>query len=151
MIQILLKVVSVSFKLQLEAVRTEKCPGSMFQSLFSLQYCPSHWCTCLELVNQVTSDFNYQCCFFLITYLPHIVDGFVQCGQGSTDDELSATCVSALLGIQIEAVAAGLWHTICISTTGDVYSFGGNQFGQLGTGSDQAEVRLFINPTISII
>lgn len=61
------------------------------------------------------------------------------CGEGSTDDELSPICVSSLLGIQIEAVAAGLWHTVCISTTGDVYSFGGNQFGQLGTATDQAE------------
>ncbi|KAI5670605.1 hypothetical protein M9H77_10969 [Catharanthus roseus] len=62
-----------------------------------------------------------------------------QCGQGSTDDELSPTCVSSLLGIRIEGVAAGLWHTVCISADGDVYAFGGNQFGQLGTGSDQAE------------
>nr|DAD28303.1 TPA_asm: hypothetical protein HUJ06_029771 [Nelumbo nucifera] len=63
-----------------------------------------------------------------------------QCGQGSTDDELSPACVLSLSGIQIEGVAAGLWHTICISIQGDVYGFGGNQFGQLGTGADQAEV-----------
>jgi alpha-tubulin suppressor-like RCC1 family protein len=63
-----------------------------------------------------------------------------KCGQGSTDDELSPTCVSSLLGIRIEGVAAGLWHTVCTSADGDVYAFGGNQFGQLGTGSDQAEV-----------
>ncbi|XP_027160079.1 ultraviolet-B receptor UVR8-like isoform X1 [Coffea eugenioides] len=62
-----------------------------------------------------------------------------QCGQGSTDDELNPTCVSSLLGVRIEGVAAGLWHTICNSADGDVYAFGGNQFGQLGTGSDQAE------------
>ncbi|KAG6488854.1 hypothetical protein ZIOFF_050108 [Zingiber officinale] len=62
-----------------------------------------------------------------------------QCGQGSTDDELSPTCVSSLLGLKIQRVAAGLWHTICTSIDGAVYSFGGNQFGQLGTGSDQAE------------
>ncbi|XP_004307465.1 PREDICTED: ultraviolet-B receptor UVR8 [Fragaria vesca subsp. vesca] len=62
-----------------------------------------------------------------------------QCGQGSTDDELSPICVSSLLGIRIESVAAGLWHTVCISADGDVYAFGGNQFGQLGTGADQAE------------
>ncbi|KAK2968546.1 hypothetical protein RJ640_009391 [Escallonia rubra] len=62
-----------------------------------------------------------------------------QCGQGSTDDELSPVCVSSLLGIRIEHVAAGLWHTVCISADGDVYAFGGNQFGQLGTGADQAE------------
>ncbi|MQL86761.1 hypothetical protein Taro_019307, partial [Colocasia esculenta] len=61
------------------------------------------------------------------------------CGQGSTDDELSPTCVSSLLGIQIRDIAAGLWHTICTSVDGDIYAFGGNQFGQLGTGTDQAE------------
>ncbi|CAA0809389.1 Regulator of chromosome condensation (RCC1) family protein [Striga hermonthica] len=73
-----------------------------------------------------------------------------QCGQGSTDDELSPICVSSLLGIRIEGVAAGLWHTICISADGDVYSFGGNQFGQLGTGADQAETlpRLLDAPSL---
>ncbi|CAH9097570.1 unnamed protein product [Cuscuta europaea] len=62
-----------------------------------------------------------------------------QCGQGSTDDELSPICVSSLLGIRIDGIAAGLWHTLCVSADGDVYAFGGNQFGQLGTGEDQAE------------
>ena len=74
---------------------------------------------------------------FLFAFLYAI---FVQCGQGSTDDELSPTCVSSLLGVEIQGVAAGLWHTMCTSVDGGVYSFGGNQFGQLGTGSDQAEV-----------
>ena len=64
----------------------------------------------------------------------------VKRGQGSTDDELSPTCVSSLLGIKIDGVALGLWHTVCISADGDAYAFGGNQFGQLGTGADQAEV-----------
>lgn len=63
-----------------------------------------------------------------------------QCGQGSTEDELFPTYVSSLGGLQIQGVAAGLWHTICITVTGDVYAFGGNQFGQLGTGGDQAEM-----------
>jgi alpha-tubulin suppressor-like RCC1 family protein len=73
-----------------------------------------------------------------------------QCGQGSTDDELSPGCVSALLGIHIDGVSAGLWHTVCISTDGDVYSFGGNQFGQLGTATDQAETipRLLDAPSL---
>lgn len=44
------------------------------------------------------------------------------------------------MGIQVEQIAAGLWHTVCISVEGHVYVFGGNQFGQLGTGVDQAEV-----------
>ncbi|KAJ6357667.1 hypothetical protein OIU78_005502 [Salix suchowensis] len=76
-----------------------------------------------------------------------------QCGQGSTDDELSPTCVSSLLGIRIEAVAAGLWHTVCVSADGEVYAFGGNQFGQLGTGGDQAETlpRLLEAPSLENI
>ncbi|XAR71988.1 hypothetical protein NMG60_11018467 [Bertholletia excelsa] len=73
-----------------------------------------------------------------------------QCGQGNTDDELSPTCVSSLLGIRIEGVAAGLWHTLCISYDGNVYAFGGNQFGQLGTGADQSETlpRLINAPSL---
>ncbi|KAG2690641.1 hypothetical protein I3760_09G197000 [Carya illinoinensis] len=62
-----------------------------------------------------------------------------QCGQGSTDDQLRPTYVSSLSGIQVERVAAGLWHTICISAEGRAYAFGGNQFGQLGTEGDQDE------------
>ncbi|CAI0412103.1 unnamed protein product [Linum tenue] len=75
---------------------------------------------------------------------------FLQCGQGSTDDELSPTCVSSMLGIRMAAVAAGLWHSICVSDDGDVYAFGGNQFGQLGTGVDQAETipRLLDAPSL---
>lgn len=48
----------------------------------------------------------------------------------------------ALVGTQITAVAAGLWHTICICVNGRVHAFGGNQFGQLGLGtnSEQCEV-----------
>ncbi|KAJ8542104.1 hypothetical protein K7X08_016970 [Anisodus acutangulus] len=73
-----------------------------------------------------------------------------QCGQGSTDDELSPACVSSLLGIRIGSVAAGLWHTVCVSADGDVYAFGGNQFGQLGTGAEQAETlpRLLDAPSL---
>ncbi|KAI3447715.1 hypothetical protein Pfo_004380 [Paulownia fortunei] len=65
-----------------------------------------------------------------------------QCGQGNTDDLLQPTCVPSLLGTQIEAVAAGLWHTICICANDRVHAFGGNQFGQLGLGtnSDQCEI-----------
>ncbi|XP_021888390.1 ultraviolet-B receptor UVR8-like isoform X3 [Carica papaya] len=62
-----------------------------------------------------------------------------QCGHGNTNDQLRPTVVSSLLGTQVQSVAAGLWHTVCISTEGRVYAFGGNQFGQLGTGTDHAE------------
>jgi alpha-tubulin suppressor-like RCC1 family protein len=45
----------------------------------------------------------------------------------------------------MQDIGAGLWHTVCTSVDGDVYSFGGNQFGQLGTGSDQAEVQILLS------
>lgn len=62
-----------------------------------------------------------------------------QCGLGNTHDQLRPACVSALSGVKVTGIAAGLWHTLCFSAEGQVYAFGGNQFGQLGTGADQAE------------
>jgi alpha-tubulin suppressor-like RCC1 family protein len=64
-----------------------------------------------------------------------------QCGQGSTEDQLSPEYVSALGGMKVSEVSAGLWHTVFITQEGDVYSTGGNQFGQLGNLGDQAEVK----------
>ncbi|KAG8374347.1 hypothetical protein BUALT_Bualt11G0122300 [Buddleja alternifolia] len=65
-----------------------------------------------------------------------------QCGQGNTDDILRPTCVSSLAGTRIEAVAAGLWHTICICADGRVHAFGGNQFGQLGVGTNSEQCQI---------
>ncbi|KAI4356512.1 hypothetical protein L6164_000531 [Bauhinia variegata] len=62
-----------------------------------------------------------------------------QCGHGNTADQLRPTCVSSLSGSRVEKAAAGLWHTLCITADGQIYAFGGNQFGQLGTGTDQVE------------
>ncbi|XP_010529806.1 PREDICTED: ultraviolet-B receptor UVR8 isoform X3 [Tarenaya hassleriana] len=62
-----------------------------------------------------------------------------QCGHGSTNDQLRPTTVSSVHSVRMESVAAGLWHTLCISNEGRVYAFGGNQFGQLGTGTDHVE------------
>jgi alpha-tubulin suppressor-like RCC1 family protein len=70
-----------------------------------------------------------------------------QCGQGSTDDEMSPCHVATLVGLPVSGVAAGLWHTLCITDSGDVYACGGNQFGQLGVGGDHAEVWLCSLPT----
>lgn len=76
---------------------------------------------------------------FLLTFL-HV--NFLQCGQGNNADQLSPTLVPSLLGTRVKNIAAGLWHTLCVTANGQIYAFGGNQFGQLGTGSDQPEVRL---------
>ncbi|XP_024028287.1 ultraviolet-B receptor UVR8 isoform X2 [Morus notabilis] len=73
-----------------------------------------------------------------------------QCGQGGTYDQLRPTFVNSLSGVRVEKIAAGLWHTLCVSVDGHVYAFGGNQFGQLGTGADQAETlpRLLDSPCL---
>ncbi|XP_040372143.1 ultraviolet-B receptor UVR8 isoform X4 [Rosa chinensis] len=62
-----------------------------------------------------------------------------QCGQGNTKDQLKVTRVESLVDTRVKSIAAGLWHTLCISVDGRVYAFGGNQFGQLGTGAEEAE------------
>ncbi|KAE9592053.1 putative regulator of chromosome condensation 1/beta-lactamase-inhibitor protein II [Lupinus albus] len=62
-----------------------------------------------------------------------------QCGQGNNADQLRPTLVPSLLGTGVGKIAAGLWHTLCVTEDGQIYAFGGNQFGQLGTGSDQTE------------
>ncbi|KAL2336561.1 hypothetical protein Fmac_011007 [Flemingia macrophylla] len=62
-----------------------------------------------------------------------------QCGHGNNADQLRPTLVPSLLGTKVEKIAAGLWHTLCVSVNGHIFAFGGNQFGQLGTGSDQPE------------
>lgn len=72
-------------------------------------------------------------------FLFHVIL-MIQCGQGSTNDQLRPTCIPTLSSIQVESVAAGLWHTVCITANRRVYAFGGNQFGQLGNGADQDEV-----------
>lgn len=73
-----------------------------------------------------------------------------QCGLGTTNDQLRPTSLPSLSGIQIERIAAGLWHTMCITIDGRVYVFGGNQFGQLGTGASQGETlpRLLEDPCL---
>lgn len=48
--------------------------------------------------------------------------------------------MAELAGLRVTGVAAGLWHTLCITDCGATYAFGGNQFGQLGLGGDRAEV-----------
>lgn len=66
----------------------------------------------------------------------------LQCGLGNNTDQLRPTPVPSLLGTGVVKIAAGLWHTLCVTADGQIYAFGGNQFGQLGTGSDQPEVCL---------
>ncbi|CAG2176954.1 unnamed protein product, partial [Oppiella nova] len=57
-----------------------------------------------------------------------------QLGHGDVEnvDEESAQLIDALDGIKVKAIAAGGWHSMALSTTGDVYVWGWNESGQLG-------------------
>lgn len=82
--------------------------------------------------------FPDSCIYLRYLFFPPI---FIQCGQGNTKDQLRPSYVNSLSNSRVKTISAGLWHTLCISVDGRVHAFGGNQFGQLGTGADEAEVR----------
>uniref|UniRef100_A0A669PYK4 RCC1 domain containing 1 n=1 Tax=Phasianus colchicus TaxID=9054 RepID=A0A669PYK4_PHACC len=55
-----------------------------------------------------------------------------QLGHGSLESEQQPRLVEALGGVPMRAVAAGGWHSACVSDGGDLYMWGWNESGQLG-------------------
>ncbi|XP_061577503.1 RCC1 domain-containing protein 1-like [Cololabis saira] len=55
-----------------------------------------------------------------------------QLGHGGLVSEEEPRTVEALWGMPMSSVAAGGWHTVCISDAGDLYVWGWNESGQLG-------------------
>ncbi|KAM8974841.1 RCC1 domain-containing protein 1 isoform 2-T2 [Pelodytes ibericus] len=55
-----------------------------------------------------------------------------QLGHGDLEDVLEPRIVDALHGLKMNEVAAGGWHSACISDGGDIYCWGWNESGQLG-------------------
>ncbi|OQR87793.1 ultraviolet-B receptor UVR8 [Achlya hypogyna] len=64
-----------------------------------------------------------------------------QLGHGSTADLFAPECVTSLLGVGdyrdgafsgLTQVSCGAWHTVALTTTGDIYTWGWGQHGQLG-------------------
>ncbi|KAG9457082.1 hypothetical protein H6P81_001590 [Aristolochia fimbriata] len=55
-------------------------------------------------------------------------------GLGDRTDRLVPEKVSAVDGQKMVLVACGWRHTICISSTGSLYTYGWNKYGQLGHG-----------------
>jgi alpha-tubulin suppressor-like RCC1 family protein len=59
-----------------------------------------------------------------------------ECGSGSVIPSVpTPTAVSALGPLKFVAIAAGMGHSMCLADTGDVYSWGSNDQGQLGDGT----------------
>ncbi|KAL1491001.1 hypothetical protein ABEB36_011663 [Hypothenemus hampei] len=55
-----------------------------------------------------------------------------QLGTGQLDDHTTPELLQALAGIKIVKIAAGGWHSACVSEQGDLYLWGWNDKGQLG-------------------
>ncbi|XP_034032716.1 RCC1 domain-containing protein 1 isoform X2 [Thalassophryne amazonica] len=55
-----------------------------------------------------------------------------QLGHGGLTSEQEPRAVEALWGMPMSCVATGGWHSVCISTGGDLYVWGWNESGQLG-------------------
>ncbi|GLI62584.1 hypothetical protein VaNZ11_005258 [Volvox africanus] len=63
---------------------------------------------------------------------------FGQLGLGDTEDRLAPVLVGGeLAGQQVALLACGWRHTVCVTTTGRVYSWGRGVNGQLGHGLEQ--------------
>ncbi|CAJ0919726.1 unnamed protein product, partial [Ranitomeya imitator] len=67
-------------------------------------------------------------------------------GHGDVEDVSAPRLVEALHGVTMSEVAAGGWHTVAVSESGDLYCWGWNESGQLGLPSKtlQVEERLYV-------
>ncbi|XP_062947046.1 RCC1 domain-containing protein 1 isoform X2 [Cynocephalus volans] len=54
-----------------------------------------------------------------------------QLGHGTLVSEREPRLLEALQGLPMAEVAAGGWHSVCVSETGDIYIWGWNESGQL--------------------
>jgi alpha-tubulin suppressor-like RCC1 family protein/uncharacterized protein YjdB len=58
-----------------------------------------------------------------------------QLGDGTSTDRTTPVAVSLPPGVTFDSVSAGQDHACALSSTGNVYCWGSNRFGQLGTGT----------------
>ncbi|XP_029179044.1 uncharacterized protein LOC114946614 isoform X2 [Nylanderia fulva] len=59
-----------------------------------------------------------------------------QLGHDSTEERITPSLVTALLGVVVRCISAGYAHTLALSVDGIIYAFGSNVLGQLGIGSN---------------
>jgi alpha-tubulin suppressor-like RCC1 family protein len=62
-------------------------------------------------------------------------NGFGQLGNGTTTNSSLPQLVPLPAGVKVTAVGAGDNHSLVVTSTGAVYAFGKNNFGQLGNGT----------------
>mmetsp|Transcript_43129 Transcript_43129/g.70021 ORF Transcript_43129/g.70021 Transcript_43129/m.70021 type:complete len:176 (+) Transcript_43129:513-1040(+) len=56
-------------------------------------------------------------------------------GHGDSADQSEPKLVEALIGEPVMEIAAGPWHSCCVTAGGDVYTFGWGEHGRLGHGN----------------
>jgi alpha-tubulin suppressor-like RCC1 family protein len=69
-------------------------------------------------------------------YSPNIPGGQTSRGSDAGVSQYSPRRIESLLGVKICGVAAGWDHSLAVSSTGSLYTFGSGQFGQLGHGDN---------------
>ncbi len=74
-------------------------------------------------------------------------DGYGQLGNGSRTTPATPVLADMPTGVRATAIAAGGYHTIVAGSDGNVYSFGYNNDGQLGTG----EKNIHTKPTLVLM
>jgi alpha-tubulin suppressor-like RCC1 family protein len=62
-------------------------------------------------------------------------NNFGQLGNGTTTDSSTPVVVAIPVGVSITAIAANGYHGLALASTGAVYAWGYNAFGQLGDGT----------------
>ena len=62
-------------------------------------------------------------------------NGNGQLGLGNNINQLNPCRVSSLQGVVVVKVACGYAHTLALSDEGELYGWGANNYGQLGTGT----------------
>jgi alpha-tubulin suppressor-like RCC1 family protein len=72
-------------------------------------------------------------------------DSAGQLGDGESSNELSPIQIHSPVGVSYDKISCGGWDCYAISTTGTVYSWGQNAWGQIGNGT--ARQGLVLTPT----
>uniref|UniRef100_A0A2I3G8M1 RCC1 and BTB domain-containing protein 2 n=1 Tax=Nomascus leucogenys TaxID=61853 RepID=A0A2I3G8M1_NOMLE len=93
---------------------------------------------CLQNKVVVTIACGQMCCMAVVDTGEVYVWGYNgngQLGLGNSGNQPTPCRVAALQGIRVQRVACGYAHTLVLTDEGQVYAWGANSYGQLGTGN----------------
>ncbi|CAL8461917.1 g1448 [Coccomyxa elongata] len=85
------------------------------------------------------------------------INDFGQLGNGSTFYETSPTKVVGLEDVRVADIVAGGWHSLALTTEGEVFVWGRGEYGRLGLGDKSGSSKLratqvtFKDPNVCIV